>query len=219
MKFPKYYLWSTYFTCLVGCFIVLWWGYESSFLWFNHFRALWADYFFLYFTLLGDGWLLAMLAFIFLRQNGWLTTIALLATAIIITLFKHWLFPTWGRPLSTLSEVYALPPYLYYKSFPSGHAMAAACFAYFWAQTYRKQQLWAWVFVWLVAYSRVYVGAHFLGDVITGTAIGTTLSLSIALYQNYFNKIYPSFLNQPWSRYFFTALFLLRLYYLLASLN
>ena len=41
-----------------------------------------------------------------------------------------------------------------------------------------------WLFLWaaLVAYSRIYVGVHFPGDVLVGTAIGIMVSTMVFVF-------------------------------------
>ncbi len=64
------------------------------------------------------------------------------------------------------------------NSFPSGHAVSsfAIAVALAWAVRKTEHAWFGWVIVgWatLVAFSRVYVGVHFVSDVVGGAAIGT----------------------------------------------
>ena len=61
-------------------------------------------------------------------------------------------------------------------SFPSGHAtisFAAATFL-FWLN--RKLGIFAYLLAGLVAYSRVYLGVHYLGDITVGALLGCLLA-------------------------------------------
>lgn len=59
------------------------------------------------------------------------------------------------------------------KSMPSGHtATGFACMAYC-ALRLRRCRVFAWILAALIGYSRVYLGQHFLSDVIAGAALGT----------------------------------------------
>jgi undecaprenyl-diphosphatase len=79
------------------------------------------------------------------------------------------------RPSSSEFEVLGLDGYSM-KSFPSGHAtMIAAAFYYAHKMTKR---LWKPAFglvVLLVAYSRLYLGMHFLTDVLAGLVLGAVI--------------------------------------------
>ncbi len=62
---------------------------------------------------------------------------------------------------------------LQYRSFPSGHAQAAASvFTYLW-RLYPRQAVWWGMGMVLAAGGRVYVGAHFPADVVVGTGLGS----------------------------------------------
>lgn len=64
-------------------------------------------------------------------------------------------------------------------SFPSGHAtMIAASAAHFWNKARANWKILLAVLVVLVAYSRMYLGAHFLSDVIAGIAVGALIGIA-----------------------------------------
>lgn len=73
-------------------------------------------------------------------------------------------------------------------SFPSGHAHNSFGFAMSTSMCLKTDEKanWKWytgfIFVWaaLVAISRIMVGKHFLGDVITGALLGTVISFFFA---------------------------------------
>jgi len=58
------------------------------------------------------------------------------------------------------------------SSFPSSHAANAMALAYVFARRWRKGALVFWLAATLVAVSRVYLGRHYMSDVVVGTAIG-----------------------------------------------
>jgi undecaprenyl-diphosphatase len=80
-------------------------------------------------------------------------------------------------------------------SFISGHAsssMASAFFLFHVLRPYLKYM--GFIFIWplIFAYSRIYLGLHYPGDIIVGYLWGiTTASLALLLYRYLRDKIFP----------------------------
>lgn len=62
-------------------------------------------------------------------------------------------------------------------SFPSGHAASSALFAAIYSHYHPEAKLPAVAYVVASAYSQVYVGNHYAGDVIAGALLGATLGI------------------------------------------
>ena len=74
-------------------------------------------------------------------------------------------------------------------SFPSNHAVTGFALARMVTWYHPGAHLWAWLAAGLVAYSRVYVGVHYPGDVIGGGIIGwliATLLIKLVITRFYF---------------------------------
>lgn len=69
-------------------------------------------------------------------------------------------------------------------SFPSGHTQGAASVFYSLAEWIRRRWLFvfSWIIIVLVAISRMYLGVHYLSDVIVGGALGIGISIGFAKY-------------------------------------
>lgn len=179
----------------VGLFILSY-GKHNSFLIINKYNSPPFDFFFMYFTYLGDGiiWIPVFLYVIFYRRDF---VITLIVAVIICTLLtqglKHWVFPNEFRPAATLHQ------HLHFvngviinrsNSFPSGHTSTAFTLAMLLAFLL-KRQFWAYFFPMValsVGYSRVYLAQHFVTDVFAGMIIGIISSyLSLAAYEYWRN--------------------------------
>ncbi len=69
-------------------------------------------------------------------------------------------------------------------SFPSGHAMVSSCFIlllshFLKEKTGRDYRVLAYLYILLMALSRMYLGVHFPSDVSVGSAIGMTTALGL----------------------------------------
>jgi len=141
-------------------------------------------------TQLGNGWTIAVLTIVLLfikLEYFYKIAIVLLFTDIFVLLGKFVLFTEFLRPVMFFQDqgININPvPYTslnHFYSFPSGHT--AAAFAFFISLSILFSQRWLFavclIIATLVAYSRIYLGQHFLIDVYAGAIIGATTSLSI----------------------------------------
>ena len=157
----------------------------------NH-RIEWLNYFFIYFTYLGNAGITLLIFFSFLyffRKKSFFfgltsSLTALILVEIFVQLGKYFIHRP--RPVISLPDIQVLGPLLKYSSFPSGHSAVAftgaVLFSYFFPR-------FAWIFyllAFLVAFSRLYLGVHFPSDVLVGGTIG------------YFNGKIGLWLNSKW---------------------
>lgn len=180
-------------TCLLYAFalggLLMAMGYYDSFLYLNAIRTPFLDAFMPHFTHLGEGVTIAMIfAFlIFNRDRALVNTliVALLVLGIVLWSLKQFVFVGWNRPpkvFENLTEIYYISlGGEKYKSFPSGHSSAVWMMMSFMAFYLRgSKKIWqflAAIIAISVAYSRVYIGVHFPGDILAGSFIGVGLGL------------------------------------------
>ncbi len=139
----------------------------------NHTRTPLLDTFFSHFYLLGKGYVLlpvAVLGFVLDRGRLKLLFLATAVETASVLLLKYSLRVP--RPAKLLEDVHLIEK-VYYKSFPSGDtalAFVVACFLSGMLPGYLKPL--PWIYALLIAYGRMYVGAHFPLDVLAGALIG-----------------------------------------------
>ncbi len=103
--------------------------------------------------------------------------LALLASGLAVQELKD-IFAT-PRPLAVYGAEQVrigLEP-LFLFGFPSGHSSAAATFGVYTLLAYGRRARWTLALVLLGGVSRVYVGAHWVTDVVGGWALGGSLGL------------------------------------------
>lgn len=114
----------------------------------------------------------------FRRHWLWLI-LSVVAGAVVVQGLKYGIARP--RPLITFAPMLAAGDHyihvvgkgLQYRSFPSGHAQAAASvFTYLWC-FYPRYAVWWGMGMVLAAVGRVYVGAHFPADVCVGLCLGS----------------------------------------------
>ncbi|MEM2933070.1 MAG: phosphatase PAP2 family protein [Candidatus Pacearchaeota archaeon] len=105
------------------------------------------------------------------KKNILLFWIAIVLTSLITYFLK--IIVSRERPISFYQE-----PYNKFSSFPSGHATAVFTALPFMKKFKFLGKFWL-VFSLLVAFSRIYLGFHYLSDVVAGGLIGYTIGLLI----------------------------------------
>ena len=186
--------------------ILLWReGYEGSFLLLNALSAPWLDQLMPHLTHLADGGIAAGLVLLFTcRRDLSLTLLGLLAfiaLGLVIVGSKHFLFSDWHRPATIFEEG---PPFHFIslggerlRSFPSGHSAVGMLATALLALRQPGRRGWPGLLLallgLLLGYTRLYIGVHFLGDVLAGSLIGAGLAL---LFWRLFHRRWQHWLAQ-----------------------
>ncbi|KPL01335.1 MAG: hypothetical protein AMJ91_00210 [candidate division Zixibacteria bacterium SM23_73_3] len=140
--------------------------------------------------------LLAIFLLVFGEKRG---RIAVLLLVLGITLSDQVcntiLKPLVGRvrPCNVLENVHLLVNCTRAFSFPSSHATNIFTGMILFSFVYRKLRIALLTIAVLVAYSRVYVGAHYPFDVVAGTALGILCALIIIVLFKLLSRKFPGF--------------------------
>ncbi|MEL6696835.1 MAG: phosphatase PAP2 family protein [Bacteroidota bacterium] len=180
------FLWTMAIFWAIGCLILAWKGYNDSFLLLNRFRSGLADTVMPHLTHFGEGFFISgLMGLTLVRRASWLWLMAATMVVVLgtIILCKFVIFADWDRPLSVFEEgeffYVALKP-LRKNAFPSGHSAAVAGAVALAVFGQNERPAWIGVFasigLILVAYTRLYIGVHFLGDVVVGTMVGVGIA-------------------------------------------
>jgi membrane-associated phospholipid phosphatase len=184
----RYYFFTFLFFFLLGIYIILIEGKAGAFFSLNPYHSTVLDAFFVRFTFLGDG-IFALAVFIILLvlrrfSQAWQLLTAFLASAMCAQLLKSFFsMPRLRQFFNPGQYAYFIDgvTHIGFSSFPSGHSTSIFTLATMLALFERNKR---WNVCYLLAavavgYSRIYLGQHFLGDVLMGSLLGTTLSVSV----------------------------------------
>ena len=178
---------------ITGIFVLVY-GKNDSFQLINSNHNTFFDFFFQYYTHAGDGliWLPLALYCIFFRREYLLVVIGGFIISTVLTQFlKRVVYPDELRPFTSLSLEFPIHIIEGVKmrrvnSFPSGHTGTAFTIALVLSLVINKKS-WAIILPVLalfVAYSRVYLGQHYVTDVLAGMVVGIVAAvLSVLIYQ------------------------------------
>lgn len=146
---------------------------------------------------LGNGFVLVLLAGVglwwrdrptFTRQYGWLI-VAVCAGTLVVQGLKYGIARP--RPLREFAplihagalHINVIGDALRSRSFPSGHAQAAASVGVYLLCLYPHRWFWWGAGIALAGFARVYAGAHFPLDVLIGICIGATSAVGVFALQ------------------------------------
>ena len=190
----KVYLISFLLVFMGFTFFLAYCGKAKSFILLNSYHSKSLDLFFSKFTFLGDGLFVVMLAVILFftlktQRLSILILISYIVSGLLAQLLKH----SFNAPRPKVF----LKPEEYqhfidgvsianYESFPSGHTTSAFALAFILAHSTNKKsfQIILLIFAIAAGYSRIYLGQHFLTDVLSGAFLGTFISVLTIFVSN-----------------------------------
>lgn len=182
----KVYLISFLLVFMGFTFFLAHYGKAKSFILLNPYHTKWVDLFFSKFTFLGDGLFVVILAVIlFFTSKTQRLSILILISYIVSGLLAQLLKHSFNAPRP---KVFFKPEeYQHFidgvsianrESFPSGHTTSAFALAFILAYSTNKKSFQIILLLLAIAagYSRIYLGQHFLTDVLFGAFLGTFIS-------------------------------------------
>lgn len=175
-----------------GLAVVLARGKAGAFLLLNPYHRSPLDLFFTNYTYLGDGlFALAVILVLAIRRRypaACEVLIAFLLSALVAQILKN-VF-SMPRPREFFNQGQYEGPYTYFiqgvtlrgfSSFPSGHSTSIFALATMLAMLGSGKH-WNWLYLFAaiaVGYSRIYLGQHFLNDVLAGSMTGVIVAVAV----------------------------------------
>lgn len=190
-----------------GLLVMVNYSKGDGFLMMRHVGAPVPDFLFRYLTHVGDGLMAVAVCVLWLFQKKWPRAIVLFGafalSGILAQLIKHSVeaprpyvfFENQGHHIDAVKGVTLLSNF---KSFPSGHtatAFALATSLVLLLPWWQKRWWLAFIAAVSIGYSRVYLGQHFLQDVLAGSVLGVLSSAAMYLLLRKWN---PPFARKSW---------------------
>jgi membrane-associated phospholipid phosphatase len=176
------------FTFFIGLIFLLTVGKATSFIELNPYHRSTLDTFFVWVTFIGDGRFAIVICLIYLLLRRWSKACQLIAAFLVSALVAQILKNLFSMPRP--KQYFPTGQYSYFidgvthigfSSFPSGHTTSVFAMATLLAifDGNKKGNILYLVAAVAVGYSRIYLGQHFLGDVLVGSFIGTLTAVLI----------------------------------------
>lgn len=157
---------------------------------FNNFHSPLLDLFFRYMTFLGDGiWFAPLIVLFLFFRYSWSAAFAALGLAqlLVIQGMKRMIFGRTPRPAEYFKDSFELQivegvDIHHFYSFPSGHTATAFGISFLIVLLLKPPKgvsVALFVIAALVGISRIYLGQHFLEDILAGAVLGTFLSFLV----------------------------------------
>lgn len=179
-------LWLLFFT--LGLIFLLRVGKVESFVDLNPYHRSTLDKVFMWITFMGDGLFTVIVIVILLIRRHWSQATQVIAAFLFSALIAQILKSLFSMPRPKQFFAPGYYPYFIkgvtgigFASFPSGHTtsiFALATLMAIFARS-RNAKIACLLGGVLVGYSRIYLGQHFLGDVLMGSCIGTITAVLV----------------------------------------
>lgn len=189
----------------IGLIFLLTVGKAAAFVDLNPYHLNTLDTVFAWITFLGDGTFTVIVFLLFLLKRRWSGAIQIMAAFLLSALLAQILKKLFSMPRPMQFFPAGKYPYFIkgvthigFASFPSGHStsiFALATLLCIFTKDWRLKIVCLLCAV-LVGYSRIYLGQHFLGDVLTGSCIGIVTAVGVHLLFTQNQVILPSVLQK-----------------------
>jgi membrane-associated phospholipid phosphatase len=184
----RYYFGFFLFFFGIGLVFLLTVGKAASFIDLNPYHRSALDTFFIYLTYMGDGVFAVIVCLLFLLMRRWSRACQLVTAFLLSALMAQILKNVFSMPRP--KQFFPVGQYPYFidgvthigfASFPSGHSTSVFALATLLAifDSNKKGNIAYLLVAVAVGYSRIYLGQHFLGDVLMGSSIGVLTAVLV----------------------------------------
>lgn len=200
-KQNRYFFIGYFMLFIIALYVLIFYSKADGFILMNPYHSNLLNYFFIPYTYVGDGFFIIAVAIVlfFLRKKylSLMIVSSYLVSGIFVQILKS--FISEARPAYFLANTNY--PYFIenvtlhnYHSFPSGHSASAFALAAVLSFSVKNKN-YSILFLFLAAlvgYSRIYLGQHFMDDVLPGSFFGM---ISAIICWMYFEKIFKKILK------------------------
>ncbi len=201
-KQHRFFFFGYFLLMIIAIFILTYYSKADGFIVMNPYHSEFFNQIFIWTTILGDGiFVIALAIILFFLRRRFLSLMILssyLLSGIIAQVLKYFIIE--ARPALYLEKT-NYPHFIdevtlhNFHSFPSGHTASAFALAAVlsFAVKDEKYSILFLLIATLVGYSRIYLGQHFMDDVLAGSVIGVLSSIICWIY---FEKAFNKMLNR-----------------------
>jgi membrane-associated phospholipid phosphatase len=198
IKQNKIFFFGFIIIMIAGILLLLIMGKEESFILFNTYHPFYFNFFFVYYTYVGNGLFATGLAIICLllkkKRLGLTILYAFISSGILTQIIK----PILNSPRPKLyfgntGHDYFIKgiDFANNNSFPSGHTATAFAVATTLVLIIKNKKIQAPLLfaAFLVGFSRIYLGQHFLLDVLVGAFVGVACGIACTYFTTKSNQV------------------------------